>query len=76
MNDALDRLFYKFKDSILVVSYSSNSIPSKEDMIKLLSKYKNEIELKEIDYKYSFGNQNHKVGNNANEVKEYLFIAK
>ncbi|MCX8530862.1 Dam family site-specific DNA-(adenine-N6)-methyltransferase [Chryseobacterium luquanense] len=76
MNDALDRLFYKFKDSILVVSYSSNSIPSKEDMIKLLSKYKEEIELKEIDYKYSFGNQNHKVGNNANEVKEYLFIAK
>jgi len=76
VNEALDRLFKKFKDSILVISYSSNSIPSKEEMIKLLSKYKKDVELKEIDYQYSFGNQNHKVGSNANTVKEYLFIAK
>ncbi|MGB3062866.1 Dam family site-specific DNA-(adenine-N6)-methyltransferase [Sphingobacterium thalpophilum] len=76
VNEALDRLFNKFKDSILVVSYSSNSIPSKEEMIELLSKYKKDVELREIDYQYSFGNQNHKVGNNANSVKEYLFIAK
>lgn len=76
VNLALDRLFNKFKDSILIVSYSSNSIPSKEEMIELLSKYKSNIELKEIDYQYSFGNQNNKIGNNANKVKEYLFIAK
>lgn len=75
VNQALDTLFEKHKDSILVVSYSSNSIPSKEEMIKLLKKYKKAVELKEIDYQYSFGNQNHKVGNNANKVKEYLFIA-
>lgn len=76
VNEALDRLFNKFKDSILVVSYSSNSIPSKEEMIELLSKYKKDVELREIDYQYSFGNQNHKIGSNANSVKEYLFIAK
>jgi DNA adenine methylase len=76
VNEALDKLFNKFKDSILVVSYSSNSIPSKEEMINLLSKYKNDVELKEINYQYSFGNQKNKVGNNANTVKEYLFIAK
>ncbi len=75
VNDALDRLFKKHKDSILVVSYSSNSIPAKKEMIGLLKKYKKNVELKEIDYQYSFGNQNHKVGNNANKVKEYLFIA-
>lgn len=75
VNDALDRLFRKYKDSIIVVSYSSNSIPTKEDMIALLKKYKMNVELKEIDYQYSFGNQNHKVGDNANKVKEYLFIA-
>ncbi len=76
VNDALDKLFDKFRNSILVVSYSSNSIPKKEEMIDLLKKYKESVVLKEIDYQYSFGNQNHKIGNNANKVKEYLFIAK
>lgn len=75
VNDALDKLFSKFQKSILVVSYSSNSIPSKEEMIEILGRYKTNVELKEIDYKYSFGNQNHKVGDNSNNVKEYLFIA-
>ena len=75
VNEALDKLFCKFQKSILVVSYSSNSIPSKEEMIEILGRYKKNVELKEIDYKYSFGNQNHKIGNNSNNVKEYLFIA-
>jgi DNA adenine methylase len=76
VNDALDRLFEKYKNSIIVISYSSNSIPAKEEMIELLSKYKQNIELREIDYQYSIGNQNHKIGDNANKVKEYLFIAR
>jgi DNA adenine methylase len=75
VNDALDKLFNMHKNSILVVSYSSNSIPEKEEMIALLKKYKSNVELKEIDYSYSIGNQNKNVGNNANKVKEYLFIA-
>lgn len=76
VNEALDKLFKQYKDSIIVISYSSNSIPAKEEMIGLLRKYKKDIELKEIDYQYSIGNQNHKIGDNANKVKEYLFIAK
>ena len=73
--DALDTLFQKHRNSILVVSYSSNSIPSKEEMVVLLKKYKQKVEIKEIDYKYSFGNQGNKVGDNSNKVKEYIFIA-
>lgn len=76
VNEALDRLFKKYKNSILVVSYSSNSIPAKKEMMELLKKYKKEVILEEIDYQYSFGNQNSKIGDNANRVKEYLFIAK
>lgn len=76
VNEALDSLFSLYKESILVVSYSSNSIPSKDEMMEILSRYKKEIILKEIDYQYSIGNQNHKIGDNANKVKEYLFIAK
>lgn len=76
VNNALDQLFSRHKNSILVVSYSSNSIPSKEEMMELLKKYKEDVELKEIDYTYSFGNQHCKMKDNANKVKEYLFIAK
>lgn len=75
VNAALDKLFDKHKNSIIVVSYSSNSIPEKEEMIDLLKKYKENVVIKEIDYQYSIGNQNNKIGDNANKVKEYLFIA-
>ncbi len=38
-----------------------------------MSKYK-KVEVVPVDYKYSFGNQGNKVGNNNNDVKEFLFI--
>jgi DNA adenine methylase len=72
--DAFKRLFEKFADSTLVVSYSSNSLPSKDEMIELMGAVKNNVEVLELDYLYSFGNQGHKVNDNANKVKEYLFI--
>jgi len=74
--EAFDKLFEKFKNSIIVLSYSSNSIPSKEEMIDLLKKYKSNVEVIEINHTYSFGNQGHKIGNKANRVKEYVFIGK
>ena len=72
--DAFDKLFNKFKNSILLVSYSSNSLPTKEQLISLMAKYKTHVEVIDIDYKYSFGNQGHKKDDNKNKVKEYLFI--
>lgn len=71
---AFENLISKFKDSIIVISYSSNSQPSKEELTSMLSKVKKSVKLIEVDHLYSFGNQKHKVGNNANRVKEYLFI--
>jgi len=72
--EAFDSLFKKYKDSILIVSYSSNSLPSKEEMIELLSKYKTRVEVVPVDYTYFFGNQ--KDGNtNKSRVQEYLFVA-
>ena len=73
---AFDKLFKKYENSIIVVSYSSNSLPTKDEMIVLLKKYKQSVEVKEIDYTYTFGTQSHKVGNNANRVKEYLFVGR
>jgi len=70
-----DNLFYKFRNSILLVSYSSNSVPDKETMLSLLGKYKKSVRVFEIPHTYSFGNQGNKVGNNANRALEYLFLA-
>lgn len=72
--DAFDMLFKKHKKSILMVSYSSNSLPTKEEIIGLMSKYKRNVEVVEINYKYSFGNQGHKVKDNKNDVHEYIFV--
>jgi DNA adenine methylase len=71
---AFDLLFKKFSNSILVVSYSSNSLPNKDDMLLLLSKYKENVEVVPIDYHYSFGNQTDSK-TNRNKVQEYLFVA-
>ena len=68
IHNAFDKLFNKFKDSILVVSYRSNGIPSDAEIVALLKKYKKEVEeVKRKDYKYVLSN---------NDSEELLFIAK
>lgn len=73
---AFDDLFSQFPTSTLLISYSSNSIPSREEMIKLLENHRRSVEIIEVDHKYSFGTHGHKVGDNKNTVSEYLFIAR
>lgn len=72
--DAFNKLFKKYENSILIVSYSSNSLPSLDEMIDILSTHKLHVEVIPVDYRYSFGNQKNKVGNNRNKVQEYLFV--
>jgi adenine-specific DNA methylase len=74
--DAFDRLFNHFRRAILVISYSSNSVPSEKQMMKLLKTYKHQVEVHKIPHLYSHGNHNHKVGDNNNSVQEYLFVAR
>ncbi len=71
--DAFDRLFCKFSSSILIVSYSSNSLPSLEDMVELMKKYKDHVDVVPVNYKYSFGNQAD-AKTHRNSVQEYLFV--
>lgn len=73
---AFNDLFKKYSESILAISYSSNSFPTKDELCDILRQYKKDVKVFEIDHTYSFGNQNHKIGNNNNRVKEYLFIGK
>ena len=71
--DAFDRLFKKFANSILIVSYSSNSLPTQDEMVAIMAKYKKHVEVIPIDYKYSFGNQN-EAKTHRNSAQEYLFV--
>lgn len=71
--DAFDRLFKKYANSILIVSYSSNSLPTQDEMVAIMAKYKAHVEVIPVDYKYSFGNQAD-AKTHRNTVQEYLFV--
>ena len=56
---AFDRLFRKFKQSILVVSYRSDGIPSIKQLTELLKKYKPKVEqIRRTNYKYVLSTNN------------------
>lgn len=69
---AFERLFDQYQDSLIVVSYSSNSIPEKEDMLEMLSEYKSSVEVHSQEYSYQFANSS--AGAENDDVDEYLFI--
>lgn len=51
--DGFDRLFSKFRDSIIVVSYRSDGIPSETELVQLLKKYKQSVSVNHFGtYKY------------------------
>ena len=72
--DAFDKLFDKYKKSIILVSYSSNCLPTLDEMVEMLAKYKKDVKVLSIDYRYSFANQKENMSTNKNMVKEYLFL--
>ncbi len=71
--DAFDHLFRKFANSILLVSYSSNSLPTQDEMVAIMAKYIEHVEVIPVNYKYSFGNQSD-AKSHRNSVQEYLFV--
>jgi len=68
IHSAFDQLFEKFQNSILVVSYRADGIPSIEELLNLLKKYKQNVnELKRKNYKYVLS---------TNHSEEVLLIGK
>ncbi len=57
IHDAFDRLFAHFSDSILVVSYRSHGIPSEEELVAMMSKYKKKVQVRYTDYQYALSHQ-------------------
>lgn len=54
IKNCFEKLFEKFKKSIIVISYRSDGIPSVKELENMLKKYKKEvIEVKSTSYKYA-----------------------
>ena len=68
-------LFDHFRSCKIALSYGSNGIPSCQDMVALLKMFKRKVRVSSVSHKYCVANQRHKVGDNKNDVLEYLFIA-
>ena len=60
IHQAFERLLAKFKDSILVISYRDDGMPTIAELMKMLEKYKKLIEVKKLEYKYVLSNGNSK----------------
>jgi adenine-specific DNA-methyltransferase len=69
--EAFDKMFEKFSNSIIVLSYSSNGFPDLETLVEIMGKYKSKVDVKKKDHKYHFGN--HKTVSRS-KVEEYLII--
>jgi len=70
-NDAFDRMFRRFADSILVLSYSSNGYPDLAELRQIMCRYKSSVEVFERAHRYHFGTHS---GVKRALVKEYLLI--
>lgn len=66
---AFEQLIKKFQDSILVISYRSDGIPTTDEILGLLTRYKNTVNV------FAYGKYKYVLSTNK-ESKELLFIAK
>jgi DNA adenine methylase/adenine-specific DNA-methyltransferase len=73
VTEALRRTFKQFKDSTIVLSYSSNAVPDAETIESLLREVKKDVEVRLVDHKYSFGTHSSAKRRNASE---YIFIGR
>jgi adenine-specific DNA-methyltransferase len=68
---AFDRLFSRFRRSILALSYSSNGYPDLEVLVRLMRKYKGSVTVFEKEHRYHFGTHS---AVSRSVVDEYLIL--
>ncbi len=71
--DAFDSLFSLYRDSIIVLSYSSNGFPDLNVLENLLRRYKGTVKTYEKPHRYHFGTHD---GVKRAEVDEYLIVGR
>jgi DNA adenine methylase/adenine-specific DNA-methyltransferase len=72
IHKALTDLFDLFQNSTIVLSYSSNSIPSADEIRAMLRRAGRKVQLRRIEHRYSFGTH---AQAKRREVDEYIFVA-
>lgn len=70
---AFDRLFHQYRHSTIVLSYSSNGYPDRDELESLLRRYKKTVQINERPHRYHFGT--HK-GVERAQVTEYLLVGR
>jgi adenine-specific DNA-methyltransferase len=73
ITEALRDTFKRFSESTIVLSHSSNALPHADVIKALLSEVKDNVEVRRINHKYSFGTHGAAL---RNAVDEYLFIGR
>ncbi len=73
VTEALRRTLEQFRDSTIILSYSSNAVPDADTIRDLLLAVKDDVEVRPMDHTYSFGTH---VAAQRRTVSEYLFIGR
>ncbi len=73
ITDALADLFGRFAASIIVLSYSSHSVPGEQEILNLLRDVKPHVDVFAVPHRYSFGTHATAV---RRTVDEYIFVAR
>ena len=71
--EAFDRLFHLYRDSIIVLSYSSNGYPDRDALESLLRRYKPAVAVHEKPHRYHFGTHDRV---ERASVQEYLIVGR
>lgn len=70
--EAFDALFRLYRESVIVLSYSSNGYPDLSVLEELLRRYKSTITIHKKPHRYHFGTHQRVM---RSEVSEYLIVA-
>ena len=73
ITDALRELFFRFRSSTIVLSYSSNSYPGEQQIYDLLKAEKPDVEVFAVAHRYSFGTHRTAL---RRAVHEYIFVGR
>lgn len=73
--DAFDRMFRRFAESTLVLSYSSNGYPDLETLVVLMRRYKRHVDVVRREHRYHFGTHSGVASERA-VVAEYLILGR
>jgi DNA adenine methylase/adenine-specific DNA-methyltransferase len=71
--EAFAALFARFRESILVLSYSSNGYPDLSELVRLMKRYKQRVTVHEHEHRYHFGTHD-AVRQERAVVQEYLLV--